>query len=286
MNLRQTKQLLQSRRLAPHKYLGQNFLVHEHTAQRIVALAGLNPDDTVLEVGVGLGALTRPLAAAAAEVIGIEADSGLIRLHEELGDLPENVRLVHADILKVNLAELCENEKRLKIVANLPYSISTPFLFRLMDERRHLHSAVVMLQKELALRLGAQPGSKAYGAPTVLLAACANVEYLMEVGPAEFYPRPKVDSMVLRLNFYPEPARLESMGAFDHSLFSRIVRTAFAQRRKTLLNALRPLVADKERLAAQLIQAGIAPTARAETLTLADFVRLSQTMGTEHSAFP
>jgi 16S rRNA (adenine1518-N6/adenine1519-N6)-dimethyltransferase len=92
--------------------------------------------------------------------------------------------------------------------------------------------------------------------------------------------------MVLRLNFYPEPVRLESMGTFDHLQFSRIVRTAFAQRRKTLLNALRPLVADKERLAAQLIQAGIAPTARAETLTLADFVRLSQTMGTEHSAFP
>lgn len=281
MNLHQTKELLARHHLAPHKRLGQNFLVHSHTAQRIVDLAGLNPEDTVVEVGVGLGALTRPLSGVAARVIGVEADSGIIRLHEELQDLPENVRLVHADILKLNLAELCQDGARLKIVANLPYSISSPFLFHLIEHREHLHSAVIMLQKELGLRLSAQPGSKVYGAPTVLLAACADVEALLEVGPTEFHPQPQVDSLVLRLSFYPEPARLKPLGDFNRSLFNRIVRAAFAQRHKALLNALRPLEADKKRLATQLKNAGIAPAARAETLTLADFIRLSQVMAAD-----
>lgn len=281
MNLHQTKELLARHHLAPHKRLGQNFLVHSHTAQRIVDLAGLNPEDTVVEVGVGLGALTRPLSGVAARVIGVEADSGIIRLHEELQDLPENVRLVHADILKLNLAELCQDGARLKIVANLPYSISSPFLFHLIEHREHLHSAVIMLQKELGLRLSAQPGSKVYGAPTVLLAACADVEALLEVGPTEFHPQPQVDSLVLRLSFYPEPARLKPLGDFNRSLFNRIVRAAFAQRRKALLNALRPLEADKKRLATQLKNAGIAPAARAETLTLADSIRLSQVMAAD-----
>ena len=218
MNLHQTKELLARHHLAPHKRLGQNFLVHSHTAQRIVDLAGLNPEDTVVEVGVGLGALTRPLSGVAARVIGVEADSGIIRLHEELQDLPENVRLVHADILKLNLAELCQDGARLKIVANLPYSISSPFLFHLIEHREHLHSAVIMLQKELGLRLSAQPGSKVYGAPTVLLAACADVEALLEVGPTEFHPQPQVDSLVLRLSFYPEPARLKPLGDFNATL--------------------------------------------------------------------
>ncbi len=188
---------------------------------------------------------------------------------------------MHADILKLNLAELCQDGARLKIVANLPYSISSPFLFHLIEHREHLHSAVIMLQKELGLRLSAQPGSKVYGAPTVLLAACADVEALLEVGPTEFHPQPQVDSLVLRLSFYPEPARLKPLGDFNRSLFNRIVRAAFAQRRKALLNALRPLEADKKRLATQLKNAGIAPAARAETLTLADFIRLSQVMAAD-----
>ena len=286
MNPHKTRQLLQSRGLAPHKYLGQNFLVHSHTAQRIVDLAGLSPEDTAVEVGVGLGALTRPLAAAASQVIGIEADSGIIRLHEELQDLPDNVRLVHADILKLDLAELCPNGERLKIVANLPYSISSPFLFHLIKHREHLHSAVIMLQKELGLRLNAQPGSKAYGAPTVLLAACADVEPLLAVGPAEFHPQPQVDSLVLRLSFYPEPARLTPLGDFNRGLFTRLVRAAFGQRRKTLLNSLRPLAAEKDALEHALRGAGISAQARAETLSLEDFVRLTQGLQGENSPSP
>ena len=276
MDRRQTRQVLQERGLAPHKKLGQNFLVDRNIPRRIVESAALQPEDRVLEVGVGLGALTRPLAETVREVVGIEADSGIIRLHEESGDLPENVRLIHADVLKLQLVELCCPGERLKIVANLPYSISTPFLFHLLAQRDCLHSAVLMLQREVAQRLCAAPGSKEYGAPTVLLAACADVEMLFSVGPECFHPRPRVDSQVIRISFFPEPARLTALGHFDRPLFMRLVRAAFAQRRKTLANALLPLAGDKLLLAERLVQAGILPSARAETLALADFVRLCQ----------
>jgi 16S rRNA (adenine1518-N6/adenine1519-N6)-dimethyltransferase len=276
-----TRKLLKRQDLAPNKKLGQNFLVHERTPKRIVDLAGLHPEDRVVEVGVGLGALTRPLAAAAAKVIGLEADSGIIRLHRQQQDLPANVELIHADVLKVDFASLIEPGERLKIVANLPYSISTPFLFRLIDHAHLMDFAVVMLQKEVARRLMASPGCKEYGAPTVLLAACADIKVLLAVNPAEFHPRPKVDSLVVRIGFHPQPQRVQALGDFDRKLFSRVVHAAFGQRRKTLLNGLDSagLVSDKKKLTQCIEAAGIAPSVRAETLTLEDFVRLSHALG-------
>ncbi|WP_319588375.1 16S rRNA (adenine(1518)-N(6)/adenine(1519)-N(6))-dimethyltransferase RsmA [uncultured Desulfobulbus sp.] len=276
-----TRKLLKRQDLAPNKKLGQNFLVHERTPKRIVDLAGLHPEDQVVEVGVGLGALTRPLAAAAAKVIGLEADSGIIRLHRQQQDLPANVELIHADVLKVDFASLIEPGERLKIVANLPYSISTPFLFRLIDHAHLMDFAVVMLQKEVARRLMASPGCKEYGAPTVLLAACAEIKPLLAVNPAEFHPRPKVDSLVVRISFHPQPKRVQALGDFDRTLFSRVVHAAFGQRRKTLLNGLDSagLVPDKKKLTQCIEAAGIAPSVRAEMLTLEDFVRLSHALG-------
>lgn len=273
-----TKHLLQRQGLAPHKKLGQNFLVHERTPRRIVDLAGLGADDQVIEVGVGLGALTRPLAAVCARVIGLEADAGIVRFHEQQQDLPANVDLIHADVLKVDLASLVAPGERLKIVANLPYSISSPFLFRLIDHAELMDFAVVMLQKEVALRLMAAPGSKEYGAPTVLLAACAEVRPLLAVDPAEFHPRPKVDSLVIRITFHPRPERVRALGAFDRGLLARIVHAAFGQRRKTLLNGLASagLPLDKTALSRCIIEAGLIPSVRAETLTLEDFVRLGR----------
>jgi 16S rRNA (adenine1518-N6/adenine1519-N6)-dimethyltransferase len=270
MTHEKTRITLKRKGLAPNKKLGQNFLVHEHTPRRIVELAGLFPEDQVVEVGVGLGALTRPLAAAVARVIGLEADSGIIRLHQEQQDLPANVQLLHADVLKVDFADLVEPGQRLKIVANLPYSISTPFLFRLIDHAPLMDFAVVMLQKEVALRLMAQPGTKDYGAPTVLLASCAEVRLLLKVHPADFHPRPKVDSVVVRIGFHPPPERVRALAAYDRKLFSRVVHGAFGQRRKTLLNALdsAALVAGKQELARRIEAAGITPSVRAETLTL------------------
>lgn len=288
MTHEKTKKFLKRQGLAPHKKLGQNFLVHERTPKRIVDLAGLQPEDRVVEVGVGLGALTRPLAAAAATVIGLEADSGIIRLHENQGDLPANVELVHADVLKVDFASLTAPGERLKIVANLPYSISTPFLFRLIDHAHLMDFAVVMLQKEVARRLMAGPNSKEYGAPTVLLASCAEIRSLLAVNPAEFHPRPKVDSLVVRIGFYPQPARVQALGDFDRKLFSRIVHAAFGQRRKTLLNGLdgATRIPDKKMLAEVIESAGIAPSTRAETLELEQFVHLTRVIENALASLP
>ncbi|MGE4400534.1 MAG: 16S rRNA (adenine(1518)-N(6)/adenine(1519)-N(6))-dimethyltransferase RsmA [Desulfobulbus sp.] len=275
-----TKYLLKRQGLAPQKKLGQNFLIHERTPRRIVDLAGLAPDDQVIEVGVGLGALTRPLAEASAKVIGLEADSGIIRMHQDQQDLPANVELIHADVLKVDFATLIEPGKRLKIVANLPYSISSPFLFRLIEHAELMDFAVIMLQKEVAQRLAAQPGTKEYGAPTVLLAACAKVEPLLSVHPAEFHPQPKVDSLVIRITFHPQPKLVQELGEFNRPLFTRIVHAAFGQRRKTLLNGLSSgqLMQDKSQLTLAIEAAGISPSVRAETLDLQQFVNLTRSI--------
>ena len=252
----------------------------ERVPRRIIDLAGLQADDTVIEVGVGLGALTRPLSAVVARVIGLEADAGIVRMHEKEQDLPANVTLIHADVLKVDLAGLVEPDRRLKIVANLPYSISSPFLFRLIDLAERMDSAVVMLQKEVAQRLMARPGTREYGVPTVLFAACAEVRPLLAVAPAEFHPRPKVDSLVVRIAFQPQPARVTGLGSFDRALFTRIVHAVFGQRRKTLLNGLAGMVpgGDKTRLAERVRAAGIDPSTRAETLGLEDFVGLTRSL--------
>lgn len=276
MNRQKTRDTLRHQGLAPNKRLGQNFLVQPSIAQRIVDLAGLSPQDQVVEIGVGLGALTRPLAEACAEVIGLETDSGIIRMHQEQNDLPPNVRLVHADALKVDFATLLPGE-RLKIVANLPYSISTPFLFRLIDHAEMMDFAVLMLQKEVAQRLVAQPGGKDYGAPSVLLASCADVEMLLFVPPEAFHPQPKVDSQVVRIRFHTEQANTNTKD-MDRRMLGRVVHAAFGQRRKTLLNGLSAgnFTSNKTELAERIRAVGIDPSARAETLTPAQFICLSK----------
>lgn len=282
-----TKASLEKHQLAPKKRFGQNFLVHETTAEAIVHAGRITSEDIIMEVGVGLGALTRPLARAAKQVIGLEIDSGIIRFHQEEKDLPENVTLIHQDVLKADfntLFELCQGP--IKIMANLPYSISNPFLFKLIENKEKMASATIMLQKEVADRLTAQPGTKQYGVPTVLLAACATVTKLMTLKPAEFHPRPKIDSVVVRIDFDLQADRIKALPAYDRLLLHRVVRGAFSQRRKTLLNTLSsakllPMAEEQEKaLIKQLTEAairkaGIAPTTRAEDLTLEDFVQLT-----------
>ncbi|CAK8716413.1 MAG: dimethyladenosine transferase [Candidatus Electronema aureum] len=279
MFYQRSKTVLRQQGLAASKKLGQNFLVHKHTAEHIADLADLSKEDTVIEVGVGLGALTGPLAERAGQVIGLEMDSGIIRLHEKKQDLPNNVRLLHQDVLTADFSALAEEYGQLKIVANLPYSISSPFLFKLIEHSELIDSAVVMLQKEVAARLLAQPGTKDYGAPTVLLAACATVELLLEIGPEEFHPQPKVDSLLVRLVFHPVPERVRKLDPFDQQMLKRIVSAAFGQRRKTLFNGLAAAaLASKEELAACIAAAGLAPAVRAERLSLEDFVHLARLM--------
>jgi 16S rRNA (adenine1518-N6/adenine1519-N6)-dimethyltransferase len=284
---RQTYETLKSNQLAPKKRFGQNFLVHKGTAEAIVRAGKISSTDIILEVGVGLGALTVPLASMAQHVFGYEIDSGIIRFHEEKGDLPGNVTLVHQDILTADfqaIAQQCGG--KLKILANLPYSISNPFIFKLIDNASLISTATIMLQKEVADRLMAAPNTKDYGVPTVLLASCASVHKLMTLGPGEFHPRPKIDSVVVRIDFTKPPGASAEENKYDFALFRHLVRTTFNQRRKTILNTLsganlfadraqQDKVINKEITLLAIEQTNLQPTARPETLTFSDFINLA-----------
>jgi len=271
--------LLRDHHLTAQKRLGQNFLVHAGTARRLVELAGVSEEDTVVELGVGFGALTLPIAERARAVVGIELDGGIVRYHQEEHDLPDNVELRHEDLLKsdfFSLAPACGG--RLKIMANVPYVVSSPLLFKLIETSEVMEWAVLMLQKEVAQRLLAPAGTKEYGILSVLVASCAAIEQLMELGPEQFHPRPKVRSTVVKLSFHPEPARVRALPAYDRRTLIRLVKAGFQQRRKTLLNALAAggiAGGDRKRLTGVLEQVAIPPEIRAERLTIEDFVRLA-----------
>lgn len=273
------KVILQEQNLAPKKRFGQNFLINQNISAKIVRLADIQPEDTIVELGVGFGALTSHLAMVCRKVIGLEIDSGIIHFHEEENSLPENVILMHQDILAADFAELAEkSEGRLKIMANLPYAISNPLLFKLTDYSDKLAWAVLMLQKEVAQRLTAKTGTKDYGILTVRMAACATAEKLLDLGPQHFHPRPKVDSQVVKISFFPKPDRAAALPDYDRALFKRIVDAAFQQRRKTLINTLyasKLFKADKKELANILQQMGLDSKIRGERLSVENFVTLT-----------
>ncbi len=287
-----TYDTLKDNSLAPKKKFGQNFLVHRGTAEAIVRAGNIKNTDTIVEVGVGLGALTIPLAAAARHVYGYEIDSGIVKFHKKERDLPANVTLIHRDILKVDFNEIAEKcGNMLKIIANLPYSISNLFIIKLIDNAPLIDSATIMLQKEVADRLTAPPGSKVYGVPTVLLNSCAAVTRKMTLKPSEFHPRPKVDSEVITINFHHtlKKSPLGDIGEYNFSLFRRIVRTTFNQRRKTILNTLsgaalffdsvnRDKAANKLYTKKAILSADLQPTDRPETLSTSDFIRLTRSL--------
>ncbi len=288
-----TKKSLREENLAPKKQLGQNFLVNKATADAVANCGRISKDDIIIEVGVGLGALTQPIAEQAKEVIGLEIDRGLVRFHNEKDDLPANVTLLHQDILKADFSDLYKrSQAKLKIMANLPYSISNPFLFTLIENREKMDWATIMLQKEVADRLTASPNTKQYGIPTVLLKSCATVQSLLTLKPAEFHPRPKIDSVVVRIEF--KDPKGEATENYDWSLFQRIVRAAFSQRRKTLLNTLssanffNDLVEGDKKAGKQLTkvainQADIKEGLRAEVLDLEQFIDLTQSFSAKLS---
>jgi 16S rRNA (adenine1518-N6/adenine1519-N6)-dimethyltransferase len=279
-----TKSALNKHGLAPSKKRGQNFLVNPRTAETIVKLAEFSPEEKVIEVGVGLGALTLPLARKVHQVIGLELDKGIIRYHQKEQILPENVQLIHGDILEADFSRFAKQiGAELKIIANLPYSISNQFIFKIIENKKYIEQVTVMLQKEVADRLSARPNCKEYGIPTILLGSCAQIIKLMTLKPAEFHPRPKIDSVVLRILFNKKQ---DDSYRFSH--FQKIVRTAFSNRRKTLCNNLAsPLIfseqasttrVDLKKLAAEVInRAGLHPGIRAEALSIEDFQRLTKT---------
>ena len=275
--------LLKAWNLRARKELGQNFLTDAHVAQRIAERADLVPEDVVLEIGAGLGILTAAAALKAGKVIAVEKDGALVPLlkSELLLHRLTHVQVCEANILAVSLAQLAGPQTRpLVVIGNLPYNISSQIVVKLIRERRLVNRAVLMFQKELAERLCSGPGTKAYGRLSVVLQYCADLTPLFNVRATQFHPRPKVDSAVVGIKF--KPHILQPVD--DEQLFTRVVQAAFGQRRKTLRNALAggllPLDAPA---AVQVLEAcGIDPRRRAETLSVQEFVALSNEIGRRH----
>lgn len=264
--------LLRRHGVRPRKRWGQNFLIDRNTLDNVLRAADLQPDDSVLEIGPGLGTLTRELAARCHRVTTVEIDPLLLAIlrEETLADL-SNVNLVAADALEVDLASLTTGGPW-KVVANIPYSITTPLIERLLALRRRLDRVVLMVQREVAQRLAASPGTEEYGSLSLFAQYHAEVEITARVSRMAFLPPPEVDSAIVRLRIHSQPP----VAPCDETLFFAVVRAAFQQRRKTLLNTL-SLVPDvtRERAADALQRAAVAPGRRGETLSLLEFGRLA-----------
>ncbi|WP_428610320.1 16S rRNA (adenine(1518)-N(6)/adenine(1519)-N(6))-dimethyltransferase RsmA [Sedimenticola sp.] len=253
----------------PHqakKRFGQNFLHDPGVIQRIIAQINPKPDEHLVEIGPGQGAITRELLKRAGRLDAVELDRDLIHpLAVACADLGE-LNIYNSDALKFDFAQLAGDGRPLRLVGNLPYNISTPILFHLLQYADVIQDMHFMLQKEVVERMAAGPGSKTYGRLSVMMQAWCQVESLFEIGPGAFKPAPKVDSAIVRLIPYSEPpCRID-----DATYFAQLVTSAFAQRRKTLRNSLGKLM-DAELIGA----AGIDPSLRAERLSLADFARLA-----------
>lgn len=270
------KVLLTARKIRAKKSLGQHFLADPKIAEKIVSRAGIGSEDTVLEIGAGLGALTLPAARRAGRVLAVETDSRLISsLSTEMSLAGmENVTVKAQSILALDIQDVARQAgKKLVVLGNLPYHISTPILIRLVAARSAVSRAVVMLQKEVADRLTAPPGTKDRSRLSILVQYCAAVKPLLDVSPAAFYPKPQVDSRVVEILFHEDiPLDVKA----EKHLF-QIVRAAFGKRRKTLKNALFQggLGLGPEDAARILQDAGIDPNRRAETLEVTEFMKLS-----------
>ncbi len=274
----ETRALLESEGLAPRKRLGQHFLVDPGVIGRMVDLAEVGPNDAVLEIGPGVGALTDVLAARAARLYVVEYDRGLcVVLRRKFASNPE-VKIVEGDALDVDLRGAV-TEPEAKVVASLPYNVSVPILFRLIDERLVFPDVTVMVQHEVADRLLARVDTRAYGAASILFQLYAEPRGRFRVPSSAFYPRPQVASDVIRVRLLPEPR----VAVEEPKLMGRIVRAAFTQRRKMMRNAVQaltgPLALPPPAWEEAFAAAGIDGRVRAETLDLAAFARLSDAVG-------
>lgn len=274
-----TRAIMETYGLTFKKSLGQNFLTDINVLKKIVAAAEVNEADDVIEIGPGIGALTEQLAKSAHQVLALEIDDRLLPvLKETLAPYP-NVEVIHQDILKANLKELIaehfDGQHRLKIVANLPYYITTPIIMHLLATELAFDQIVVMMQKEVANRLAAQPGSKDYGSLSIGVQYEMDCQIAFIVPKTVFVPQPKVDSAIISLT----KKKAKEYQPKDERFFRQLVRGAFMHRRKSLWNNLQGLYGKqaevKEKLSQALAQAEIEPSVRAERLTIADFVQLA-----------
>ena len=265
-NKKVTRYILQRFGIHMSKRLGQNFLIDANIVQGIVDAANVQENDRVLEIGPGIGTLTQALAETGAEVTCVELDKRLPEVLAHTLDAYDNVRVIQGDILKVNIPEIM-GDKPFKVVANLPYYITTPIIMALLEKHLPITDIVVMVQKEVAERMAAQPGGKTYGALSVAVQYYTVPEIALYVPPRSFMPPPEVDSVIVNCKVSQTPA----VELIDEKMFFRVVKAAFGQRRKTLNNALKSMGVDKNIIADVLDKAGIEATRRGETLTMEEF---------------
>lgn len=275
-------ELIRAHKFPVQKKYGQNFLTDENVLREIVSCADVNPGDTVLEIGPGMGALTGCLLGSGAFVYAVEIDRMLIPiLEDQFGDL-ENFRVICGDIMKTDIQALtgADEDSRIKVVANLPYYITTPVILKLLENESCIESITVMVQKEVGLRMAAGPGSKVYGALSLAVQYYSSAAVGINVSRNSFYPRPDVDSVVVRMDVYrPEkrPVRVK-----DSKFLFALIRAAFGQRRKTLVNSLGsadlPGVSRAE-VSDALARLGLDKNVRGEALALSEFAALSDALG-------
>ena len=267
-----TNHILHRFKLRADKKLGQNFLIDETVVRRIVEAAELTPEDTVLEVGPGIGTLTQGLAESGANVVAVELDKRLLPVLDVTLEGYDNVRIVNGDILQVDIMEQVQKPD-FKCCANLPYYITTPIIFAILEKRLPMERLVVMVQKEVAERMAAKPGSKDYGALSVAIQYFTEPEIAFIVPPSSFIPAPSVDSAVIVCKRRSTPP----VEVCDENLFFRVVKAAFSLRRKMLSNSLKNMGIKGEQVNKWLELAGVDGKRRAETLSLEDFVALTNT---------
>ncbi|ABO65422.1 MULTISPECIES: 16S rRNA (adenine(1518)-N(6)/adenine(1519)-N(6))-dimethyltransferase RsmA [Geobacillus] len=277
-----TKEILARYGFSFKKSLGQNFLIDTNILRKIVDAAGISGDTGAIEIGPGIGALTEQLARRAKKVVAFEIDSRLLPILADTLSAYDNVRIIHQDVLKADLhaviaEEFAEVSDRM-VVANLPYYVTTPIIMKLLTERLPIRGMVVMMQKEVADRLAAKPGTKDYGSLTIAVQYYTEAEVVMTVPRTVFMPQPNVDSAVIRLTKRSHPP----VAVEDEEVFFQVVRASFAQRRKTLLNNLLNNLPDgkekKEQIERALDAVGIDPRRRGETLDMAEFASLSNAL--------
>ncbi|HEY3425429.1 MAG TPA: 16S rRNA (adenine(1518)-N(6)/adenine(1519)-N(6))-dimethyltransferase RsmA [Negativicutes bacterium] len=252
------------------KKLGQNFLVDEQVVAGIVAAANLKADDTVLEIGPGIGTLTQGLAETGARIVAVELDRRLIEVLGRTLSGYENIQLIQGDILRIDITREVAAEKY-KVVANLPYYITTPIIMGLLEQRLPVELLVTMVQKEVAQRMVAKPGSKTYGALSVAVQYYTEPEIMFTVPPSSFIPSPAVESAVIRCTVRSEPPVIIQ----SEKIFFRVVKASFAQRRKTLSNSLKTAGLETEKVRSILNAAGIDGSRRGETLSLQEFADIA-----------
>ena len=276
-SLEETKYILKKYNIKANKRLGQNFLINDNAIQEIVNAAGISAEDLIIEIGPGLGTLTSKLLEKAGKVIAVELDENMIKILKDRFKLYENFILINEDILKIDLKKLIEENlndlKNVKIVANLPYYITTPIIMKLLEDRLSINSITVMVQKEVADRIAEKPGEKLSGAITYSVNYYAIPEKVTLVGKESFIPSPEVDSEVIKLNIRKEPP----VKVDNEEMFFKLIKVSFMQRRKTLLNALTNsgLITNKEKLKQVLEKMNLDLNIRGEKLTLEQYAKLA-----------